>query len=110
METPQKLTKTLGSDGKPVALTLCIDPLPWREPIMKLTTVLAPAAIVAALTLTAVPAQAQRRDHGNSGGSAGQPSRGQAVQRAPSNDRARAEAPRQAPAQANRQPPAQAYR
>jgi hypothetical protein len=78
---------------------------------MKLTTVLAPAAIVAALTLTAAPAQAQRRDHGNPGGSAGQASRGQAVQRAPSNDRGRAEAPRQAPAQTYRQsPPVQANR
>jgi hypothetical protein len=78
---------------------------------MKLTTVLAPAAFVAALMLTAAPAQAQRRDHGNSGGSAGQTSRGQAVQRAPSNDRGRAQAQRQAPAQAYRQsPPAQVYR
>jgi hypothetical protein len=77
---------------------------------MKLTTFLAPAAIVAALTLTAAPAQAQRRDRANSGGSAVQASRGQAVQRAPSTDRGRAQAPPQNAAQAPRQAPAQAFR
>jgi hypothetical protein len=71
---------------------------------MKLTTLITPAAVLAVLTLTAVPAQAQRRDQ-NRGGSTPQSNRGQAVQRAPSYDRGRAEAPRQAPVQANRQYP-----
>jgi hypothetical protein len=76
---------------------------------MTRTTLIAPIAVLAGLMLTAVPAQAQRRDQ-NRGGSAPQNNRGQAAQRVPSNDRGRAEAPRQAPAQAYRQSPNQGGR
>ncbi len=68
---------------------------------MRLTALIAPAAVLAAMMVAAVPAQAQRRDQ-NRDGAVPQNDRGQAVQRAPSNDRGRTEASRQAPAEANR--------